>query len=193
MAGQNHEEMSPSRRALLKAVAAGGAFAVPLIASFSMDTASAQTRAGAFGSSNQSIIASNMTCSNMTSFPTSAFYAELVQYGTTGPVAGLAGFEFVRDGNELFYEMIVKGTLSDFRVFGPYGFPLFEDRTSAKLGAIPGSALNCGENSLATLYSDFAAGGSTIEVVANGTVLEGTIVGLGANAAARSSFHFGQS
>jgi len=35
--GEDFERLAPSRRTLLKAAAAAGAFAVPLIASFSMD------------------------------------------------------------------------------------------------------------------------------------------------------------
>src|ERR1700742_3264231 len=80
---------TPSRRALLKAAVAGGAFAVPLIASFSMDSASAQTKAEAFGSSNQAITSNMFVCSNMTGVQTATFFAELSQ---AFPSAGLTGF-----------------------------------------------------------------------------------------------------
>ena len=198
MAGENSDEIyTPSRRALLKAAAAGGVFAVPLIASFSLDTASAQTRANAFGSSNQ-MISSNMFCSNMTGVPTAVFYAELQEISAstgqpTGPVAGLAGFEFVQGSDELFYELVVEGSLVDFSVFlGPHGTGgFFEDTTSSKVGAVPGSSLNCGPYSLNTVYQDFAAGGSIVQVdLAGGTRLFGTIVPLDPSGPFRNSFHF---
>lgn len=204
MTHENSDEtLAPSRRALLKAAAAGGVFAVPLIASFSMDTASAQTKADAFGSSNQTIFTSNMFCSNMTTVRTAVFYAQLQQISAAsglpaGPVVGLAGFEFVHGRNELFYELLVKGTLSDFIVNGPDGIGLFgfQDVTSRKVGAIPGSALTCepgspGDMALPTVYSGFAAGGSTVFVdLVDGTELQGTIVPLDPDGAFRNSFRF---
>lgn len=199
MAGENPEEIyTPSRRALLKAAAAGGVFAVPLIASFSMDAASAQTRAQAFGSSNQVIITSNQFfCSNMTGVPTAVFYAELRQVNSSGvpagPVVGLAGFEFVHGSDKLFYELLIRGTLFDFIVYDPDGAELFEDRTSSKAGAIPGSAFNCapGTSGVATVFAAFAAGGSSVEVdLADGTELLGTIVRLDPSGPRRGAFRF---
>lgn len=201
MTRENSDEiLPPSRRALLKAAAAGGVFAVPLIASFSMDTASAQTRAGAFGSSNQ-LIVSNMFCSNMTSVQTAVFFAQLQQVNASGvpagPVVGLAGFEFVQGQNVLFYELLVKGTLSDFVVRVPIGVEsFFEVVTSSKVGAIQGSAITCvpgstGGMALPTVYSGFAAGGSTVEVdLADGTELLGTIVALDPDGPFANSFRF---
>jgi hypothetical protein len=173
MAGEREENRSPSRRALLKAAVAGGAFAVPLIASFSMDSASAHTKPSGFGSSNQVIITANMfMCSNMT-YPTSAFFAELHR-GSSPDVVGLAGFEFVEGREELRYELIFDGRLSNFIVSTPSGF-LFEDETSGKAGTIPGEAFGCSDP-MATVFGAFAAGGATIHVdLANGTTLHGTI------------------
>lgn len=192
------EGLSPSRRALLKAAVAGGVFAAPLIASFSMDTASAQTRAGAFGSSNQTqavfLTCGNMTSSNMT-VPTAVFYAEL-QQASGGRVVGLAGLEFVSGRDDLYYELIVGGTLSGFTVSAvPSGYS-FTDETSSKVGAIPGTELDCsyGVDPLADAYTNLAAGGATIEVdLANGTRLYGTIVELGFDSPARNSFRFSRS
>jgi hypothetical protein len=200
MSDENSDQiLSPSRRALLKAAAAGGVFAVPLIASFSMDTASAQTKADAFSSSNQ-LIVSNMFCSNMTSVPTAVFSAQLQQVNASGvpagPVVGLAGFEFVQGQNELFYELLVKGTLSDFIVNVRFGFGSFEVVTSSKVGAIQGSAITClpgspGDMALPTVYSGFAAGGSTVEVdLVNGTELLGTIVPVDPDGPFANSFRF---
>lgn len=195
--GNPAEGLSPGRRALLKAAVAGGVFAVPLIASFSMDTASAHTRAGGFGSSNQAVFLScgNMTSSNMTTVPTAVFYAELRQV-SSGPVVGLAGLEFVSGRDNLYYELIVGGTLSSFTVSAPSGYG-FTDQTSSKVGTIPGTELDCspsGVDPLADAYTNLAAGGSTIQVfLANGTVVYGTIVELGFGSPAWNSFHFSQS
>jgi hypothetical protein len=197
MTRENSDEiLSPSRRAMLKAAAAAGAFAVPLIASFSMDTASAQTRSDTFGSSNHPVIVSNMFCANMTVIPTAVFYARLQRVDVStgnpaGPVVGLAGFEFVHGQNELFYELLLRGALSQFIVRGPYG-RLF-DETRKKVGAIPGQAITCGpgEMALPTVYSSFTSGDSVVEVdLANGTRLLGAIVGLDHNSGLQHSFRF---
>ena len=193
MTSENREEfLSPSRRALLKAAVAGGAFAVPLIASFSMETASAQTRASALSSSNQVIITGNMLfCSNMTTVPTAVFYAEL-QEASGGPVVGLAGLEFAAGRDDLYYELIVKGTLFSFTVDTPPYSLLFEDETSSKVGAIPGSAFRC-PGELAEVYSVLAAGGATIQVnLTDGTALEGAIAELGLDSPLHNSFSFRQ-
>lgn len=193
MSRENSDEiLSPSRRALLKAAAAGGAFAVPLIASFSMNTASAQTKSDALGSSNHPVIVSNMFCANMTVVPTAVFYARLHRADVpTGKPVGLAGFEFVHGQNELFYELLVRGALSQFIIRGPYG--LLFDETRKKVGAIPGQAITCGpgEMALPTVYSSFTSGDSVVEVdLANGTRLLGAIVGLDHNSGLQHSFRF---
>jgi hypothetical protein len=191
---------SPSRRALLKAAAAGGVFAVPLIASFSMDAASAQTITRAHGISNQpmtsnQILTSNMICSNQpiivsnqppgvsnqsTGVPTASFHAELRRVRRSGvpggPAAGAAMFEFLQHGDELAYELRVGGRLRRFIVRGPGGEDLIVDTTSRKSGRIAAAELDCGPFPLNLLYSAFAVGGSTIEVDLADRVLTGRIV-----------------
>lgn len=198
MTRENHESsLSPSRRALLKAAAAGGVFAVPLIASFSMDAASAQTRAGSIISSNMVISGPNMFCGNMitsvTSVPTASFFAELqrlVSNAPAGPVVGLAGFQFEHDRDELSYELQVNGRLSSFTVASTSEF-LFEDQTTSKAGKIPGSAFDCGPDAIDFIYAAFAAGDTTIVVqLANGALLQGTIVTLDPFSALQGSFRF---
>jgi hypothetical protein len=178
---------SPSRRALLKAAAAGGVFAVPFIASFSMDAASAQTRSITHGVSNQPMT-SNMVCSNQTvivsnqptSVPTAAFHAELRRIRRSGvpggPVAGTALFEFMHRGDDLTYELHVEGRLRRFIVRAAGGEDLIVDTTSRKTGRIRETSLTCGPYPLNVLYSAFAVGGSTVEVDLNDGVLFGTIV-----------------
>jgi hypothetical protein len=192
----------PSRRVLLKAAAAGGVFAVPFIASFSMDAASAQTTRLPPGVSNQPMT-SNMVCSNQpiivsnqppgvsnqqppgvsnqpTSVPTAAFHAELRRIRRSGvpggPVAGTAMFEFMRRGDDLAYELHVEGRLRRFIVRAAGGEDLIVDTTSRKTGKIPEASLACGPYPLNVLYSAFAVGGSTVEVDLNDGVLFGTIV-----------------
>lgn len=177
MSLENSAEIAtPHRRALLKAAVAGGAFAVPLIASFSMDSASAQTKA-------QTVIVSNMICSNMTAVPNATFFAELQRVGVAGvpvgPVIGYAGFEFTRGRDVVSYQFQVPGKLSNFIITGGNaGFLLVEG--SAKAGQIPESSLDCGPSALNTLYGSFASGQSNLEVqLTDGTVLTGAIGHLG--------------
>jgi hypothetical protein len=176
------ETPSPSRRALLKAAAAGGVFAVPLIASFSMDSASAKTVSRSIISSNMVVTGPNMYCGNMSpSVPTAFFTAELrklVSNVPTGPVVGLAGFQFHHDRDELSYELIVNGKLSYFTVATPAVF-LFDDETSNKAGKIPGPAFGCGPDAIHFMYTYFLAGDATIVVeLASGKSLQGTIASL---------------
>jgi hypothetical protein len=163
---------TPSRRALLRTAVAGGAFAVPLIASFSMDSASAQTKA-------QTVVVSNMVCSNMTGFPTSVFFAELQLVGGTGgpvgPVIGYAGFEFTRGRDELGYQFLLNGQLSNFIITGGNaGFVLVE--TNEKVGKVAESALNCGSSGLHVLFEAFSSGQANLEVeLVTGSNLTGMI------------------
>ena len=163
------ESMPTSRRSLLKAAAAGGAFAVPLIASFSMDSASAQTKAEAFGSSNQTITSNMFLCSNMTGVQNAIFYAQL---SSAYPTPGLSGFglaavEFSHGEDEMHYEVAVEGTVIqiDFLVtvgeITVYG--------SDKDGVIPAYAVVCSNGGppgagLHSLYNAFVAGQATIRV-----------------------------
>lgn len=195
MTRENSAEIpSPSRRALLKAAAAGGVFAVPLIASFSMDTASAQTVARSIISSNMVVTGPNMYCGNMSpSVPTSFFAAELrklVSNVPTGPPVGLAGFQFRHDRDELSYELIVNGELSYFTVATPAVF-LFDDETTAKVGKIAGPEFNCGPQAIQFMYTYFASGDATVVVqLANGRSLEGTIARLDPFASFEGTFRF---
>jgi hypothetical protein len=195
MTRENSAEIpSPSRRALLKAAAAGGVFAVPLIASFSMEAASAQTRSMAPGISNQPIT-SNMVCSNQPiivsnqppgvsnqpiGVPTASFHAELRRVRRAGvpagPVVGAALFEFMHRGDDLSYELHVEGRLRRFIVRGAGGEILIVDTTNRKEGRIPAASLACGPYPLNVVYSAFAVGGSTVEVDLTDRVLVGRIV-----------------
>jgi hypothetical protein len=163
---------TPSRRALLKTAVAGGAFAVPLIASFSMDSASAKTK-------SQTVIVSNMVCSNMTAVPNVVFIAELQQLGMagsgTGPVIGNAAFEFLRGRNYVSYQILVSGRISDFILTGGnLGFLAVEG--SATRGRISGSQLDCGDSGINTLYQAFASGQANLEIdLADGTEMVGMI------------------
>lgn len=179
MSQENSAEISaPNRRALLKAAVAGGAFAVPLIASFSMDAASAKT-------TTPPVIVSNMICSNMTAVPNAQFYAQLQRAGfagvPVGPVTGYAGFEFTRGRNYLSYQFEVPGQIANFIITGGNaGFLLVESH--ARVGQIPESQLDCGPSGLNTLYGAFASGQASLEVeLTDGTNLTGMIGHLGPN------------
>jgi hypothetical protein len=177
MASDNWDAIgSPSRRALLKA-AAGGVFAAPLIASFSMDTASARTTAHAQHSSNQ-VIVSNMFCSNMTSVPTSVFFAALQRIdhdgNPAGPAVGEAAIEFERGGDALHYQVAVNGRIESFTVSLTYSGSFRVDGRSPS-GTIPSSRLGCGPDSMSTVYNALSEGGSVIDVeLADGIRLQGT-------------------
>jgi hypothetical protein len=166
--GNSDEIATPSRRALLKAAAAGGAFAVPLIASFSMDGASAQTTVNPFGSSNQhhssnqtyssnQFISSNMYCSNMTVHSTT-FHAEL-HHAHGGPGAGMAGLEFHQGRDEIFYELVLDGRVQDWSLDGP---GLVVSVTGGpKVGTIHGSSLEC---SVSAVYAALETGRVQIHI-----------------------------
>jgi hypothetical protein len=173
MSGESSAESMPTnRRALLKAAVAGGAFAVPLIASFSMDSASAQTKAEAFGSSNQTIVSNMFVCSNMTGVQTATFYAELSQ---AFPTAGLAGFglaavEFTQGRDQVNYEIAVEGTVVQIDFLASTGDVIVIG--GAKDGVIPGGAVICSNGApngagLHQLYEGFAAGQASIRVHLN--------------------------
>ncbi len=183
---------------LLKAAAAGGVFAVPFIASFSMDAASAQTRTLAPGVSNQTPnqpMTSNMVCANQPisvsnqpigvsnqpiGVPTAAFHAELRRIRRSGvpggPVAGTALFEFTHHGNDLAYELHVEGRLRRFIVRAAGGEYLIVESTNRKSGTIPESSLACGPYPLNVVYSALAVGGATVEVDLTDGGLVGRIV-----------------
>lgn len=202
MSRENSDEIAtPSRRALLKAAAAGGAFAVPFIASFSMDAASAQSRVYYHGSSNQfhtsnqthssnqfhhtsnQFHTSNMYCSNMT-VRTSTFHAEL-HHGHGGPNAGLAGLEFTAGRDEIFYELVLDGKVREWSLDGR-SFGFLSVHGGARVGTIGGSSLTC---SASTVYAALEAGGVTITVdLTGGKQLTGTFAKPGQHGPGGSNF-----
>jgi hypothetical protein len=157
----------PSRRAVLKAAAAGGVFAVPLIASFSMDATAAQASPDHHIVSNMFTV-SNMFCSNQNTFvPTGYFSA---QVAGTGGIFPLFGFiVIVIHGGpraELEYDLAVPGRVESFSLSGPNGGFFVEG--SGKHGVIPASRVTCGNNvnlpdaGLAALFEMLASGESTV-------------------------------
>jgi hypothetical protein len=164
--------MTPTRRAVLKAAVAGGAFAVPLVASFSMDAASASTRVH-----TERTIVSNMFCSNQSFVaPTGFFSARLPGHGSV-----LLGF-FGGFLAELAYELTVRGDVKELILSGPYGGFIIEN--PGKFGTVRGSEVTCGnelppEAGLATLFEEATAGELRAFVeLSDGTGLSGTFTQL---------------
>jgi hypothetical protein len=160
----------PSRRAVLKAAAAGGAFAVPLIASFSMDATAAQASPDHQIVSNM-LTVSNMLCSNQhTVVPTGYFSA---QVAGTGGIFPLFGFVVITIHGgpraELEYDIAVPGQVESFSLSGPGGG--FRVDGSGKHGVIPAAQVTCVNNrhplpdeGLAALFEMLASGETTVLV-----------------------------
>src|SRR5579862_7537822 len=112
----------PSRRAVLKAAAVGGAFAVPLIASFSMDATAAQASPDHPVVSNMTIV-SNMFCSNQNTFvPTGYFSAQVAGSGGIFPLFGYVLIVIHGGPNaELEYDLAVPGQVETLIIAGPNG------------------------------------------------------------------------
>lgn len=171
----------PSRRAVLKAAAAGGVFAVPLIASFSMDATAAQASPDHHIVSNMFTV-SNMFCSNQnTVVPTGYFSA---QVAGTGGIFPLFGFiVIVIHGGpraELEYDLAVLGQVESFTLSGPNGGFFVEG--SGKHGVIPASQVTCANRDhladagLAALFEMLASGETTVFVdLVGGKVLSGKV------------------
>ena len=171
------------RRALLKAVAAGGAFAVPLIASFSMDATAAkasphQPMSGNMGGFMQS-------CANQATYaPSGLFFVTLVTANTNGPTRGYAEIEVDGSQDELSYEIglsaNVHSPVAAFIITATDGSFVFK-LPSGTSGTIPGSNLACSNGAhppagLADLYELMRAGQATARVqLHNGTQLTGRI------------------
>lgn len=171
----------PSRRAVLKAAAAGGAFAVPLIASFSMDATAAQASPDHHIVSNMFTV-SNMFCSNQHTFvPTGYFSAQVAGTGGIFPLFGYA-LIVIHGGPraELEYDLAVPGEVELLGFSGPNGG--FDIYGAGKHGVIPASQVSCGNDvnlpdaGLAALFEMLASGEATVFVeLAGGADLTGTV------------------
>lgn len=171
------------RRALLKAVAAGGAFAVPLIASFSMDATAAKA-------SPHSPMSGNMggfmhSCANQVAHaPSGLFFVALVTEGTHGPTRGYAEIEVDGSRDQLSYEIglsaNVKSPVTVFTISATDGSFVLK-APAGPSGTIPGSNLACSNGAhppagLADLYDLMRNGQATAGVgLYNGTKLTGRI------------------
>lgn len=175
------ERTPPSRRAVLKAAAAGGAFAVPLIASFSMDATAAQASPDHHIVSNMFTI-SNMFCSNQHTFvPTGYFSAQVAGTGGIFPLFGYA-LIVIHGGPhaELEYDLAVPGQVESLSFSGPNGGFVIEG--AGKHGVIPASQVKCGNEvnlpdaGLAALFEMLASGESTVFIdLVGGHDLSGTV------------------
>jgi len=175
------ERTPPSRRAVLKAAAAGGAFAVPLIASFSLDATAAQASPDHHIVSNMFTI-SNMFCSNQHTFvPTGYFSAQVAGTGGIFPLFGYALIVIHGGPNaELEYDLAVPGQVESLSFSGPNGG--FTIDGAGKHGVIPASKVTCGNNihlpdaGLAALFEMLASGETTVFIdLVGGADLTGTV------------------
>jgi hypothetical protein len=182
--------MTPTRRAVLKAAVTAGAFAVPLIASFSMDAASAQDRSERHHVSNMFVV-SNMFCSNQSTVaPTGFCSARVSGSGPHGPEFGSVLLAFLGGPfAQMDYVLEVAGDvdsldLAGTSVFGPASL-LIED--PGRSGTVRGAQAIClngvpPEAGLATLFELAEAGELKAYVrLANGTELSGKVDVLGAD------------
>ncbi len=175
------------RRALLKAVAAGGAFAVPLIASFSMDATAANAQPRQPMTGNMSSVVYG--CSNQAStyVPSGVFFVSLVTQGTQKPVRGYIEIEIVGQQDVLTYDIGLSANLtspvSSFEITTTSTTPastLWEGQ-SGNYGSIRGKNINCANglpapDGLDQLYKLMRAGQTEAIVrLNNGTVLTGQI------------------
>jgi len=175
------------RRALLKAVAAGGAFAVPLIASFSMDATAANAMPKLPMTGNMSSVVYG--CSNQASnlVPSGIFFVSLVTKGTEKPVRGYIEIEVVGQQDVLTYDIGLSANLtspvSSFEITttGTSSVSTLWQGQSGNYGSIRGKNINCANgfpapDGLDELYK-LMRDGKTEAVVelANGTVLTGQI------------------
>jgi hypothetical protein len=175
------------RRALLKAVAAGGAFTVPLIASFSMDVTAANAKPQPPLTGNMS---SNVYgCSNQAGnyVPSGIFFVSLVTQGTQKPVRGYIEIEVMGQQDVLTYDIGLSANLtspvSSFEIITTSTSPastLWQGQ-SGNYGAIRGSNIRCANGTpapagLDELYKLMRAGRTEAVVeLNNGTVLTGPI------------------
>jgi hypothetical protein len=175
------------RRALLKAVAAGGAFAVPLIASFSMDAtaANAQPRQPLTGNMSSVVYGCSNQAGNYA--PSGIFFVSLVTQGSQKPVRGYIEIEIVGQQDVLTYDIGLSANLtspvSSFEITTTSTTPastLWEGQ-SGNYGSIRGKNINCANglpapDGLDELYKLMRAGQTEAIVrLNNGTVLTGPI------------------
>jgi len=175
------ERTPPSRRAVLKAAAAGGAFAVPLIASFSLDATAAQASPDHHIVSNMFTV-SNMFCSNQHTFvPTGYFSAQVAGSGGVFPLFGYA-LIVIHGGPraELEYDLAVPGQVETLTFSGPNGGFIIEG--AGKHGTIPASQVKCRNDvnlpdaGLAALFEMLASGETTVFIdLVGGADLSGTV------------------
>jgi hypothetical protein len=160
------------RRALLKAVAAGGAFAVPLIASFSMDATAANALPNPPMTGNMSSLVYG--CANQAGnyVPSGIFFVSLVTEGTQKPVRGYIEIEVIGQQDVLTYEIVTTSTSPASSLW---------QGASGNYGSIRGKNINCANGDrdpagLDELYK-LMQGGHTEAIVQlnNGTVLVGKI------------------
>jgi hypothetical protein len=175
------------RRALLKAVAAGGAFAVPLIASFSMDATAANALPNPPMTGNMSSLVYG--CANQAGnyVPSGIFFVSLVTEGTQKPVRGYIEIEVIGQQDVLTYDIglsaNVTSPVSSFEIVTTSTSPASSlwQGASGNYGSIRGKNINCANGDrdpagLDELYK-LMQGGHTEAVVQlnNGTVLVGKI------------------
>lgn len=175
------------RRALLKAVAAGGAFAVPLIASFSMDATAANAKPQPPMTGNMSSVVYGCSNQNSTYVPTGIFFVSLVTQGTQKPVRGYIEIEVLGQQDVLTYDIGLSANLtspvSSFEITTTSTSPASSlwQGLSGNYGAIRGSNIACANGrpapaGLDELYKLMRAGQTEAVVqLNNGTVLTGPI------------------
>jgi hypothetical protein len=171
----------PSRRAVLKAAAIGGAFAVPLIASFSMDATAAQASPDHHIVSNMFTV-SNMFCANQNTFvPTGYFSAQVAGTGGIFPLFGYA-LIVIHGGPraELEYDLAVPGQVETLSFSGPNGG--FSIYGAGKHGTLLAAQVTCGNKvhlpdaGLAALFEMLASGESTVFIdLVGGADLSGPV------------------
>ena len=175
------------RRALLKAVAAGGAFAVPLIASFSMDATAANAMPQGPMAGNMSSVVYG--CANQASnyVPSGIFFVSLVTKNTQKPVRGYIEIEVIGQQDVLTYDIglsaNVTSPVSSFEIISTNTSPpssLWQG-ASGNYGSIRGKNINCWNGDrdpagLDELYKLMQSGQTEAVVqLNNGTVLIGKI------------------
>lgn len=175
------------RRALLKAVAAGGAFAVPLIASFSMDATAANAMPKQPMSGNMSSVVYGCSNQNNNYVPSGIFFVSLVTQYTQKPVRGYIEIEVIGQQDVLTYDIglsaNVTSPVSSFAIITTNTSPASSlwEGASGNYGSIRGRNINCANGDrdpagLDELYK-LMRDGHTEAVVQlnNGTVLTGKI------------------
>jgi hypothetical protein len=175
------------RRALLKAVAAGGAFAVPLIASFSMDATAANAMPQPSLTGNMTSVVYGCSNQNGSYAPSGIFFVSLVTKGTQKPVRGYIEIEVIGQQDVLTYDIGLSANLtspvSSFEIITTSTSPASSlwQGASGNYGSIRGKNINCANGrpapaGLDELFNLMRAGKTEAVVqLKNGTVLTGPI------------------